>query len=167
MKKFLSVLLATVTLFTFSSITFATEIKMHITEGDTLSLSEQEEGEASLNKISPRMNSDGTFEFEYSSPSSDYPNCYIQSDKFTLNTSSPRINMTINNTSDLPDKKAYLRLYGKGCGLFGKKISWKTDGKEYGYTFSNLKIGEEYYFVLDLPYYCEGYGEVVGIDKVL
>ncbi|MCI8757090.1 MAG: hypothetical protein HFG18_10940 [Oscillospiraceae bacterium] len=119
-------------------------------------------------EIEPRINSRGEFYFVYNLPAGNKPgDPFLVSDTFKVK--GPfRINMAVDADDDeLSGHKMYLTLFGKGYGIFGKRISWIADGKEYGYTFDKAVAGQPYYFELESDFYCRGDGDITNFDEVV
>ena len=116
----------------------------------------------------PQINSKGHFTITFQS-NQKLP-CVIGSDKFTITSTSCRINMDVENLlpdESLNDENVYLTLHGPGCGWLGKRISYEIDGGELGYTFTGLTKGAEYYFDVEMWDWVDTTGNITNFGGVV
>ena len=172
MKKIISLTLAGVMAIAMSVSSFASsnDIQMHLSEQAPVENAASDgDGVATPNApFEPQIDSRGRFTISFSS-NQELP-VYVDSDTFTITATSCRINMDVENLlpgEPLNDDNVYLTLYGPGCGLFGKRISYKIDGGNLGYTFTGLTSGAEYHFDVEMWDWVDITGSITNFGEVV
>ena len=110
-------------------------------------------GNATKVGITPYIASDGTFTFN------NY--ALLTSDQFKITSTS--ISIYASATTTTTSQTYYITLYGAGCGLSGKKISYTANGFNYYHTFTGLTNGGTYQFEI-IP--ADGTGRLDGSGSI-
>ncbi len=169
MKKFLCIVMVIVLTMTMTVTGYANSnvIGTHLIATGESRAENDDGGDVAVPAVQPRMSSDGSFTVLFNQ-NQKLP-VLVDSDKFTLTDTSCKIYMDIENllpNEPLNSKHVTLHLYGKGCGILGKSVTYDIGVGNLVYEFTGLKKGEKYHFDVEMFDWVSIEGNVTNVDKV-
>lgn len=169
MKKIFSIVLAIALIMAMTVIGYANPnvIGTRVTSAGESQTKEDDNGNVAVPGIQPRMSSSGFFTITFKS-NQKLP-VTVGSDEFTLSDTSCSIYMDIENLlpkEPLNQDYVTLRLYGKGCGIFGKKVTYDIGVGNLVYEFTGLTKGTKYHFDVEMYDWVYIEGSVTNVDEV-